>query len=98
MQLQGMSDEQYQKILSQVPEIQFLLIQAGKMATKSRVENVLMAKYGLDRSDAHTFTNMSEQYNCRDFYLNPLTWVADRPRPRIEDWPELVKQLQNNGR
>ena len=89
MELQGMSDTQYAVILAEVPEIQFLIIQRGRMATKSLVENVLMARYDMDRGDAHTFTNMNESQNDHSFRFSPLTWVSKLPEPGVGKYPEL---------
>jgi len=84
MTLQEMTDAQFSAILSEVSEIQYLIIKVGGIATKSRVEDVLMTQHGLDRSDAHTFTNCAESRNIRDFYISDdrVIWACkSRPEP-----------------
>lgn len=87
--LQGMSDGQYFEILAEVAEIQFLIVEAGGMATKTAVEEVLMKRHGLDRSDAHTFVNVAAA--GRDFMVRRggVEWLADRPAPVVEKYPEI---------
>jgi hypothetical protein len=85
-----MSDEQYKIILTEVPEIQFLIIQAGDMATKTVVEDILMTRYDLSRGDAHTFTNLAESLS--DFRVGQrlgVRWTAKRPEPTTDKFPEL---------
>ena len=41
------------------------IMQAGEMATKTRVENVLMERHGMDRYDAHNIMNHIEHRNYR---------------------------------
>jgi hypothetical protein len=95
VQLQGMSDKQFGEIIQATEDIQYLIIKAGGMATKSRVENVLMERYDLDRSDAHEFTNRVESYNRRTWrsQWGGVVWVAGRDEPVLEDYPELTKVL-----
>ena len=82
---------QYQAILAEVTEIQYLIIASGGMATKTKVEGVLMARHDLSRSDAHSFLNTAESQNKRAFHISKsgTTWTAQRPEPQLEDYPEL---------
>lgn len=91
MTLQGMSDQTFETILNEVSEIQFLIVKAGKMATKSKVEDILMKRHGLDRGDAHTFTNCTENLNIRDFRFRDIgiVWTAKRPEPTLDKFPEI---------
>ena len=87
----GMTDELYFEILDEVPEIQYLIVAAGGMATKTAVEEILMIRHNLDRSDAHTFVNLAE--SRRDFMIRSgkVVWQAKRPQPTIEKYPEFEK-------
>ena len=89
MQLQGMSDEQFAAITDAAVDIQYLIIKSGAMATKTAVENVLIDRFNLDRSDAHTVVNFVE--SRRDFSVGGgrVTWQAQRPEPKSWDYPEL---------
>lgn len=91
MQLQGMDDQTYYRLLDEVNDIRYLIVKSGKMATKTKVENVLMARYDFNRSDAHSLVNSTEAANVRDFMVSRhgVRWQAKRPEPRAEDWPEL---------
>lgn len=86
-----MGDQMYFRLLDEVNDIRYLIIKAGGMATKTRVEGVLMVRYRCDRSDAHSLVNYAESANKRDFMVSSkgATWQAKRPEPRAEDWPEL---------
>lgn len=90
--LLALTDAQYEAILSEVSEIQFLIIKAGGMATKTKVENVLMTRYGFDRCDARTFTNSAESRNVRawEMLARGLAWRGVGPEPTIEKYPELI--------
>ncbi len=91
LSLQGMSDQKYIEISDEVPEIQFLIVISGGMATKTRVEEVLMARHGLNRSDAHTFVNLAE--GKIDFAIRSgrAVWLADRPPPTTDKYSEVMK-------
>lgn len=89
MELQGMSDTQYFKLLEETADIQYLIVNAGGMATKTAVENILMRQYpGLSRSDAHTILNNVECQK-RSFIIGRegCKWLAARPEPKITDYP-----------
>lgn len=89
MTLQGMDDQTYFKILAETSEIQYLIVAAGGIATKTAVENILMKRYDLDRGDAHTFTNQAESLQDFMVYSGKVRWLAKRPVPKIEDYPEF---------
>lgn len=61
-------DAQYAAGLDMVREaitIRNDIMQTGEMATKTRVENVLMERHGMDRYDAHNIMNYIERRNYR---------------------------------
>jgi hypothetical protein len=93
MELQGMSDEQYKKILDQITDIRWLIIRAGGIATKTVVENILMLRYGCSRGDAHTLLNCSENLNAQHIMMgrDGAQWLSKRAMPKLEDWPELME-------
>jgi hypothetical protein len=74
-------------------DVQFLIIKAGGMATKSRVEDYLMAHFGIDRYPAHQIMNDIEFRNlCPFIFSNGVFWnQADmlRPEPTLEMYPTL---------
>lgn len=74
-----------------VESIRYLIVKSGGMATKSLVEDVLMDRFGcLDRSDAHTMTNIAEVANERLFTIGPTRWTSDQwAEPQVGDWPYL---------
>lgn len=74
-----MTDEQFNLILSEVPEIQHLIVKSGRMATKTIVENILMTRHNIDRNQAHGITNTAE---CRN-----LNWRRANPDPN--KYPEI---------
>ncbi len=76
-----------------VESIRYLIIKSGGMATKSLVEDVLIDRFGcLDRSNAHSLTNMAEATNKRFFTIGPTRWTSKQwPEPQVEDWPYLER-------
>jgi len=88
--LVGMSDQQFAAITNAAVDIQYLIVTGGGMATKTAVEDALMARFGLDRADAHTVTNFVE--SRRDFTVGSsgVLWQAQRPEPQRADYPELL--------
>lgn len=98
MTLIGMTDQKYQEILAEVPEIQYLIVKAGGIATKTVVEQILMLRHNLDRGDAHTFLNINEGHNNRDFTIgqNGAQWqehTAKRPAPMMSKYQAQFDQL-----
>jgi len=92
MRLQGMSDATFESLIQETENIQFLMVvKLNRMATKTAIENVLMAKFGLDRADAHTFTNTTESRNVRTWtkWGGKLVWALKRAEPILADYPEL---------
>lgn len=90
MILQGMDYQKYLALLDEVTAIQYLIIKSGGMATKSKVEDILMARFSLDRGDAHSLTNDAE--SRQDFMIvnGRVVWQAKhRQIPQIEDYPEI---------
>ena len=96
MQLQGMSDRTYFRLLDEVTDIRYLIVTKGGMATKSLVEDVLMARHGLDRGDAHSLLNANESANTIDFMIDRrgVHWQAKRKEPDIDDWPEIIELIK----
>lgn len=87
-----MNDDQFQAMVQAAQDIQYLIIKAGGMATKSKVEVALMARFNIDRGEAHSIMNYIEYKNERIWRGRPggIVWVAKRPEPRIEDYQELI--------
>jgi len=93
MTLTGMSDQTFSRLMDEVCEIQFLIVQAGGIATKTAVENIMMRRHQLDRGDAHSLTNYAE--SRQDFMVNNgrVEWLAARPKPTITNYPEFKELL-----
>lgn len=92
MDFTKMSIDEWKDLLSQVDDIRYLIVKSGGMATKTNVENILMARYKITRSDAHSLTNSAENNNVRAFSTCPLRWntyTTQRPEPNFSDWPEI---------
>ena len=91
LQLHGMSDKVYNQLLDEITDIRWLVMKAGRMATKTVVEDVLMERYNCNRGDAHTLLNYSENINSCDIVINRdgAQWLSNRPMPKIQDWPEI---------
>lgn len=61
-------DEELRAWLQLVDEalaIRRAIVAAGGMATKTAVENELMQRHGMSRSDAHSIMNHIEAHNLR---------------------------------
>ena len=95
MQIQGMSAQVYNRLMDEIDDIRYLLVIDGQMATKTKVEDVLMARYGFERGDAHTMMNYCEQENRRAFMIggnSGTLWRAKRAEPIFADWPEITRR------
>lgn len=76
-------------ILDDVPKLQFLIVQAGGMATKSLVEDMLMLRHNIDRYTAHEYTNENERLNVQYFRIgNGIRWIKG-DAPALKDYPEV---------
>lgn len=68
MKTQAELDAEYQAWLGRVAtavQIRNRIVEAGEMATKTRVEDELMPLFGIDRYDAHAIMNHIEYHNLR---------------------------------
>jgi len=73
-----LSDAAFENLITEARIIRGDIMLAGQMATKSRVEDVLMLRYSFDRGVAHMILNTIEQRN-----LKPLTVVK-------QEWSEVA--------
>lgn len=70
--------------------IRYLILTQEGMATKSLIEDILIARYGIDRGEARTFTNEAEFRNLRYVKFNPVRWATiDHPEPTMAQFPEV---------
>lgn len=74
--------------------IRFLIVKAGRMATKTAVEDVLMIRHPeLDRAAAHDVMNTIEYTQAERPYFRfrdrGICWIADTPEPQPGDYPEI---------
>ena len=96
MALIGMSKETYLKILNEVDEIYYLIALNGRLASRQRVENILRGRHNLDFDDAQTFVEVSVKevaFHFPENNHNPV-WTADRPEPKLENYPEIAGFLK----
>ena len=73
-------------------DIRFLIVSGGGMATKTLVENVLLARYpDLKRDFAHHLLNTLEVENRTGFIFEggQARWTEPRPAPERSEYPEL---------
>ncbi len=94
MSLIGMSKETYLKILDEVDEIHYLIIQ-NYLTYYPTVEEILMKRHNLNSDDVRSFLQLSRQISDFPFrYSSPKSkWIADRPAPKLEDYPEVAELL-----
>lgn len=70
-----------ERLIKQAVEIRFLIVANGGMATKSVVEDVLMARHaGLGRTEAHDILNHIEYHNIGQ----------PDDLPELADYPEIL--------
>ncbi len=96
MTLIGMSKETYLKILDGVDDIYYLIALNGKLAHKPVVESILSKRYNLDFNDTQTFTELNVKeiaFHFPESNRNPV-WIADRPEPKLENYPEVAEFLK----
>jgi hypothetical protein len=78
------TEEEYLNLIRVAQDWQYLVYHNGGMARKSDLEDYLTEHFGIDRDLGHTVGNRLEQT------FNPSTFDVDRPRPRIEDYPDIL--------
>ncbi len=91
MTLIGMSKETYQKILDEVDDIYYLIASQDKLANRPMVEKILAERHNLNSYDILTFTELNVKeiaFHFPESNHSPV-WIADRPEPKIEDYPEI---------
>lgn len=83
-----MTDNEREDLMREATEIQYVILVAGGMATKTTVEDVLMLRHpGLDRYNAHNILNDVEFYNLK--IRKPYAGEANPERPTLDDYPEI---------
>jgi len=86
-----MTDTEFTALIREALQVQYLIVKAGGMATKSRVEDALMTRHSIDRSLAHDVTNTVESRNLRAWdTCFGFRWAGIGPEPQAGDWPEIV--------
>ena len=97
MTLIGMSKETYLKILDEVDEIYYLINLDGRFTNTLEVENVLMKRHGIDIDDARSFIHLVYRNDVayKLIKTGPV-WTADRPEPKLENYPEVAEFLKEN--
>ena len=77
----------FEKLVAEAIDIRYAIVNAGGMATKSAVEDVLIARHSIDRYDAHVVTNHIEFNDLDRFPLRRR--FEDGEAPTINDFPEI---------
>lgn len=79
-------------------DAQFLVVKGHGMATKSLIEDFLMARFGIDRYRAHVVMNDLEHRNVQPWvfsdqktYWNQAYMM--RPEPQAADYPDLKWEI-----
>ncbi len=96
MSLIGMSKETYIEILDEVDDIYYLIALGGKLAHKPVVEKILAERHNLTGFEVKTFTELNVReigFHFPESNHSPV-WIADRPEPKLEDYPEVVELLK----
>lgn len=94
-----MNDPNFEQLVREAVDIRYLIVRAGRMATKSLVEDVLMARYpaSVDRRLAHDVLNYCEwQQEERKYFRfrqGGLTWIAEIAPPAPSDYPQIQEVL-----
>lgn len=65
MKTQAQLDAEWRELVAEALEIRRSIVASGDMATKTAVENVLMQRHGISRSDAHGILNHIESQNLK---------------------------------
>ena len=80
-----MSKEQkhFDALVQEAIRVRYAVYQAGGMATKSGIEDVLMHMFGIDRGLGHLVMNHIEQHDLDSFRF----WHSEGPEPTLEDYP-----------
>jgi hypothetical protein len=77
---------EFDELVQAAIRIRYAVYQAGGMATKSGVEDVLMRRYGVERDIAHEAMNHIEYFG-----LDSLRrWRGSGDVPALADYPEIV--------
>ena len=84
-----MTDEEYTRLLEEARDIRYVIYVTGGNATKTVIENVLMARNpGLGRGDAHMVTNSVEGRDLDPFPRQRV--FTGREAPTMADYPEIA--------
>jgi hypothetical protein len=83
-----MTDSEFEALVHEAVEIKYVIFEAGGMATKTAVEDVLMLRHpGLGRHEAHDVLNRAEFLNLK--IRKPYACEANADRPTLDDYPEI---------
>lgn len=97
-----LTEEKYNQILQAAIDWQYLIVLAGGMARKSDCDTWLVTRYGIDaataRSITNTITDGPRYFMCGSEGARWQEWVAGRPAPRPEDYPNIDYSVGKIGR
>lgn len=77
--------------LDEAMDIKWLIFTNGGNATKSAVEQVLMARHpGMLHADARELTNAIEYHDTLGPSLRAQRWMRSDPEPALADYPQIL--------
>ena len=76
---------EFDQLILEAIKVRYAVYQAGGMATKSGVEDVLMHRFGVDRHFAHMVMNHLEYYSLD----STREWTGEGEVPTLADYPEI---------
>ena len=105
-----MTDQEYQAALQAANDWRYLMtvistkligkrpqLEHCRRTGRSNLDAWLMARYNIDQAEARSISNRSTETVEYHVNFGKVTWVANRPVPTFEDYPEL-KALLPNGK
>ena len=93
----------FERLCEIATDVRFLIVKGGGMATKSAIEDYLMARFGITRDVPHEVTNSLESRNVHPMSISDgqIYWdsgAAQRPEPKASDYPDLeVRPFRPNA-
>jgi hypothetical protein len=79
-------NEAFNELVQAAIRIRYAVYQAGGMATKSGVEDVLMHRYAVERDIAHDVMNHIEYHDLDSLRC----WRGEGDAPTLAEYPEIA--------
>lgn len=88
-----LTEEEYNQITQVAIDWQYLIVLSGGMARKSDCEAYLTKRFGIDaytgRQISNGITEGPRYFTCGSSGVDWQEWVAHRPAPMAEDYPDI---------